>query len=255
MYNRVSTGVVVAVSCVAVTGAVALIADVAEAGGNSGVSGRAREREKGFISESDKVGVRGRFGQAGESRLSARKDAHPQLRFAAEGGCQTLAPEPWFTVVRRLPDCVPVRFDENAGTYDINGDGQLEWLSMPSSADAQSESCGVLRILRSVVAGQIAFQRTCVMDMTIVRDFIDEEIPGSEFYGIEAFAFIDVDLDGDLDAVLTPFVFDPQAGQLILLACWVENTGFEAAPPRVADINRDGNVDAADLSLLLADWG
>jgi hypothetical protein len=36
---------------------------------------------------------------------------------------------------------------------------------------------------------------------------------------------------------------------------WLENTGFQHSNPIAADLNRDGRVDGADLSLVLYAWG
>jgi hypothetical protein len=246
MHKFVSTGVVVAVSCVAVTGAVALIADVAEAGGNSGVTGRVHEREQGRVSESEKVGLHVGFGQVGESRVSARENLRPHLRSAAAGDCQTLAPEPWFTVVRRLPDCMGLAIGEHTGQFDVDGNGEPELLARIYYAG--SGECAVSEIVYSIVQGEVVATTRCVLDATILVEFAATEVPGEQYCCIAELNFIDVDNDGDLDAVMN-LVVDGNR-----VPCWVENTGFEAAPPRLADINRDGNVDAADLSLLLADW-
>jgi hypothetical protein len=139
----------------------------------------------------------------------------------------------------------PIR--ANPGQSDINGDGEVDWVAEVN--DFLGSTCGLQHVTRSMAQGEVVFSTSCVLQKSLLVNFVSAQNPGAKFWGIEDITFFDVDEDGDLDVLLNLFVDED------LLPCWAENTGFEAAPPRLADINRDGNVDAADLSLLLADWG
>lgn len=66
----------------------------------------------------------------------------------------------------------------------------------------------------------------------------------------------DADRDGDKDLVLQFFADYGDGSSSLEGQIWFENIGHEKpAPPVAADINRDGQVNGADLGILLTAWG
>jgi hypothetical protein len=97
---------------------------------------------------------------------------------------------------------------------------------------------------------------------------------GSKRLEILSMGWLDCDNDGDLDLVCTAKGYQRQQsfsdyqsfeGYWICGSVfqaegpkvwfWLENTGFQHTNPIAADLNRDGQVDGADLGLLLVSWG
>jgi hypothetical protein len=98
---------------------------------------------------------------------------------------------------------------------------------------------------------------------------------GLKWLRISPKGWLDCDNDGDLDMVCTAQGFQVQrngedylswegtfwiCAQIVTnegpkVSFWLENTGFQHTNPIAADLNRDGRVDGADLSLVLYAWG
>jgi hypothetical protein len=89
-------------------------------------------------------------------------------------------------------------------------------------------------------------------------------------YGLVIYlkGFLDCDGDRDLDLIAevrlckSEYLPHPNtgicqrhSGILRSETVWFENTGFQHTNPIAADLNRDGRVNGADLSLLLVSWG
>ncbi len=163
------------------------------------------------------------------------------------------------------------------GAADINGDGVLEHFGAPPPGGTSGAV-----ILSGTPTGAALSIWTSQVDSlsgapTTIRDYVpivpvtlgawvQSVSPGVTdayihlYFGsgptqIESAAgFRDMDGDGDLDylAILELSGTAGDSSQQI----WFENIGFEkAAPPVAADLNRDGQVDGADLGMLLFAWG
>jgi hypothetical protein len=78
--------------------------------------------------------------------------------------------------------------------------------------------------------------------------------PGIEFLRViyNQHGWADCDGDGDLDLVIT--VSASGVGVADLSAIWFENTGMPASQTNPYDLDRDGHVNTADLSLLLMEF-
>jgi hypothetical protein len=94
------------------------------------------------------------------------------------------------------------------------------------------------------------------------------ECSGYHYYiTFEPLGWLDCDSDGDLDLIVNWNLwrreYDPSLPCMPVVGAaisgqyaWLENIGYEKpAPPLAADLNQDGQVDGADLGLLLVAWG
>ena len=185
-------------------------------------------------------------------------------------------PRRWFTTVHPIGDCAAQLFQPNhlnglncwtSLQADIDGDGRPELMAV--------DGCGTPLINWGIPApvqplfkvasltapagiGTATFSE--VMDSAALIEFVGSHFKGvspCETYGFIQITFLDVDGDGDQDAIGGidgPFeecFFNKRFGYV-----WIENTGYEKpAPPVAADLNRDGQVDGADLGMLLFAWG
>jgi hypothetical protein len=158
------------------------------------------------------------------------------------------------------------------GSIDIDGDGKIEY-------------CQVTAISRDIVVGgtpnpggiSIRFNRWLtstgvieIVDVPIVpNDFASRLsetrfsgctnvtvyiVNGVDSFGSQIAGWRDMDNDGDLDYII--FVRGETANTSTYGQFWFENTGYEKPAPTIAaDLNGDGQVNGADLGLLLVAWG
>ncbi len=140
---------------------------------------------------------------------------------------------------------------------DVNHDGTLDYFwytPVNLLQDAASYPLCVLSRSRIEQVDGVATERLdCVIRLT--SEFVSTTIPPKAYQAqLSSFAWRDMDSDGDSDLVVE-FRWQDATGWHYKRG-WFENIGFEKpAPPVAADLNGDGQVNGADLGLLLVAWG
>jgi hypothetical protein len=175
----------------------------------------------------------------------------------------------WFNPdIHLFPNCVG-----NAGQIgalplaasDVNGDGQIEFFDYKSPSVDRS----FFWVVQNGVGlnGSAELYRTSTSAAAYVRTDILPfgpdlgagirakvgAVPG---IGVTPKGWRDMDGDGDLDLVVVIEIFyvtnnDALKGQK---DAWFENIGFQHQSPVVGDLDGDGSVNTADLSLLLLNF-
>jgi hypothetical protein len=220
------------------------------------------------------------------AQAHSMQEEMPQARMAQmAGGC---APEPWFDpALRAIATGCATIMPLPLSPADVNGDGTQEVFASEGLFLAQGSPVSPLppnALLQvggvRVSADGVTPYRNTVAQIesptiaSLIAELPDTGSPVGNCFGhdwqIEARAdgWIDADLDGDLDLVLTVTVRRRHRSPGEFGGCgwvtqtfsertfWMENIGYEKpAPPLAADLNRDGQVDGADLGLLLVAWG
>ena len=184
--------------------------------------------------------------------------------FAASDVCQDLAPDVRFTgAVHPITQCV----DSNTGwfrvfsstdnaSHDINGDGVLEhfsWGNVELNQDASPNAPIMFRdeILFDGVTTSVRYQPVLLAAPLIA--FIQSQPNLTSSYW-SPYGWRDMDNDGDLDLILYFALSTSDGGQRIEMV-WLENTGYPASPPpNPFDLDGNGQVNNADLSLLLMEF-
>jgi hypothetical protein len=180
--------------------------------------------------------------------------------FAGSDVCQDLEPDVRFTgPLHPITQCV----DSNTGwfrwfgrtdtaSHDINGDGVLEHLSWNDVNLNQETSPDTPVMFRD----EIVFDGTTtsvryqpVLLAAPIVAFIQSQ-PNLSFSYCNPSGWRDMDNDGDLDLILYFFLSN---GDFVL--GWLENTGYSASTPGSPyDLDGNGHVNTADLSLLLMEF-
>lgn len=189
------------------------------------------------------------------SQAHSMQEEMPQARMQMASGCTQGADKNWFTTVHWLAsDCLP----PSDQVFDLNGDGKREILFNEQyyllrwGTQLEFCFCG----LNEVHGGGelLEVENSCIIHSSTVMQLVR---PKFTFEPIEIQAYWGVrDLDGDEDQDLIVYCQgtpDYQTYQRV--GFWFENTGFQHTNPIAADLNRDGQVDGADLGLLLVSWG
>jgi hypothetical protein len=233
-----------------------------------------------------------RMARPSEHGSDAPRESEPRTRLQQLG--EECPPDPWFHPALRefAPGCAEV-VALPLSPADVNGDGADEVFRgngvilasgipiMPEGPYPLVATGGI----RVTTAGATPFLANVAQIDTPTTEALIAELPdsGSPFppdfcqgccYGrrwtISAHptGWIDADADGDLDLVLIIRFEKTEAQSQGQYGCtypttlhsartvWLENIGFEKpAPPVAADLNQDGQVDGADLGLLLVAWG
>jgi hypothetical protein len=211
------------------------------------------------------------------SQAHSMQEEIPQARMQMTGGCQT-DPALWFNPIpKRLVVCIgggntPQRIGMlPLGAADVNRDGVNEFFDTNYFGswdnDGYNELGVVVRSLDQQIGGTLLYRSTTEVqpNQTIVwrNSVLDvgasvgDEIrgwlgnPSISQITMRAKGWRDIDSDGDLDLIAEAAFTSGDGVDL-----WFENIGYEMpAPPIAADLNHDGNVDGADLGLLLYAWG
>lgn len=180
------------------------------------------------------------------------------------GTCQDLEPDVRFTgAVHPITLCIDgdtgwFRYFGSAGSgsNDINGDGVLEHFSWRGGELTQDTSPDAPVMYKD----EIVFDGTTtsvryqpVLLAAPLLAFIQSNPNLSPGY-CNLWGWRDMDGDGDLD-MLVYFFSLPGNGEMHTELGWLENTGFPASPiPNPFDLDHDGHVNTADLSLLLMEF-
>jgi hypothetical protein len=198
----------------------------------------------------------------GGAKAQSMQEEMPQAKMQMTGGCTQGADKNWFTMVHPLPaDCdFPVLFS----AVDINGDGMLEFMRQGGGAivvcgQDQPEACLVSVSDVDTAGGNTAITNSCVATTAAVAAYAHSTFPSVTYISAYSRGFRDMDGDGDLDLVTEILVnpspsCDSTIGTTIHLV-WIENAGFQHTNHVAADLNGDGQVNGADLGLLLVAWG
>ncbi len=162
----------------------------------------------------------------------------------------TLPAQDWFGAIRPLPDCLGSSLFRRTGPRDINRDGIEEVVDIAYesvSTNPPQNICLAERFEIDIDGGSETTTRQCVLSSLEIMPYL-QSVAGPGGTTVVAFhtaGWHDVDRDGDLDLCVV-IDFEHNA--------WIENTGFEATQPLTGDLNGDGNVDSADLTILLGGW-
>lgn len=180
------------------------------------------------------------------------------------GTFQDLEPDIWFTTAHTWDLCVDssTGYERGIGllsgsSNDFNGDGQVEYLSapyLPNGLDVTTRPDTAILTRDLVVAdgNSTSFRYQTVMTAAPLLSFIQsqQDLPADWSWQPWINAR-DMDNDGDIDLVVTLW----RQGGPEYMRLWVENTGFQkASPPNPYDLDQDGHVNTADLSLLLMEF-
>lgn len=197
----------------------------------------------------------------------------------AADGCVDEGSFAWFGAIRDLPPCAGVGTGfgqaeiewarlpvEEGRLVDVNGDGAREAFRqkeesagifpIPLVQSGQPAMPECVLMLQEVEneAGAVSFREHCVLDSAVVIAYLlaQEWAAGSTWASGDVMGWRDLDGDRDLDLVIRVQYFTPTGDGSRGL--WLENTGFEATRPLAGDLDGDGNVNSADLTMLLGGW-
>ena len=227
------------------------------------------------------------------AQTHSMQEEMPQARMAQMGG--GCAPEPWFSPHLHpisgegcgALDHLPLQ------NVDVNGDGTIDLCYPRGTFGVDNWEYGVaattergvietrsttnfLQVTRfeQTPSGLVFTSNGVLPDLNAT---LAAEIPevgnwnpidcSGYFYYItfEPLGWLDCDSDGDLDLIVDWRLWKREYRDLPCMDsreviggqhAWLENIGYEKpSPPLAADLNQDGQVDGADLGLLLVAWG
>lgn len=202
----------------------------------------------------------------GGSQAHSMQEEMPQARSQMTGECTSGADKDWFTTGHLLPSCATITGIVTgseivrASQADINGDGTLEML-LPNPngffggylivANGSSATVPLISLHECSTADRTYSQSISSVLRGQAGDYLMSQVPVPAGANVNAYLYLrDMDRDGDLDLIADA------SGGGVAVKFWLENTGYEKpAPPIAADLNGDGQVNGADLCLLLVAWG
>jgi hypothetical protein len=184
--------------------------------------------------------------------------------FAASDVCQDLEPDVRFTgPLHPITQCV----DSNTGwfrwfgsadngSHDINGDGVLEHFSWNLDNLNQETSPDAPALFRTEIVldgttTSVRYQPVLLAAPFVA--FIQSQLNLS-YSSCNLSGWRDMDNDGDLDPIFGLTLYYGDGGFSAALG-WLENSGYPVSPPRSPyDLDGNGRVNTADLSLLLMEF-
>jgi hypothetical protein len=182
--------------------------------------------------------------------------------FAASDVCQDLEPDIRFTgPLHPIAQCT----DSNIGwfrwfgttdsaSHDINGDGVLEHFAWnPFNLETSPDAPVLFRdeIVFDGTTTSVRYQPVLLAAPLVA--FIQSQPNLSSGY-CNPYGWRDMDNDGDLDPIFGFQLFYGDGGFSYALG-WLENSGYPVSPPRSPyDLDGNGRVNTADLSLLLMEF-
>ena len=202
---------------------------------------------------------------SGGAKAQSMQEEMLQARMQMIVGCAEGEPLDWFGDVRLLEPCA---FEALVPTallgvgVDVNGDGFLEYLGGPTEGlfyiiDENGSDVGgsdaVILSEVTFVGGETRATKHGVLPTSVLRAFA-RNLGASQSVGFGGFRWRDLDGDGDLD-LIGGVQWHSAAQGLDFRYLWIENTGFQHTNHVAADLNGDGQVNGADLGLLLVAWG
>lgn len=182
------------------------------------------------------------------------------VRMPTTTACEDLEPQIWFTTVHPIAACpdgsmrYPVGFGGSA--IDLDRDGVAEGLVLASSIDLSGSNSPMLWSQEvSISGGVTTFVHRPVLMSESLRQRVLANVPDASSAYCYPPTWRDMDRDGDIDLVLFFYASAAPGGLGFSETVWIENTGLPAAPPpNPYDLDQDGNVNTADLSLLLLEF-
>ena len=201
--------------------------------------------------------------QPAERSVGRKPDAAASV--ARSGDCE-LRKEIWFNTQQprefQLSECVLAR-GVNASEYgavDINKDGKCEFIYPPSGVvqvvqDSHGVAFGDSLISSKIIltAGDPSVEYFSVLDLpSNLGEYFVQRFDVTQGW-FQFGGWTDCDGDNDLDLI---YVFSGARsdGVGFDLWGWLENTGFQHTAPLEGDLNHDGQVDNADVGVLLLNF-
>jgi hypothetical protein len=203
------------------------------------------------------------------SQAHSMQEEMPQARMQMAEGCAPIEDKVWFAPTPLIVPCANNGFLEAQppNRADVNGDSTFEYLRDPQAGwdgwwvvynnEPSTEVAQSAMFTETIDKNGLKLCRIPLLDARIYAWWEDNLPP--TLYGFRRIAprgWRDMDSDGDLDLILYAEERNPNGGTLSTQVLWLENVGYEKPAAAVAaDLNHDGNVDGADLGLLLYAWG
>jgi hypothetical protein len=193
--------------------------------------------------------------------LRADEGGAEMVAMGGESSCGSIGnSQQWFGAIREPSDC----FDDGGTSFgrasfshgDVNKDGHDESFRIKDYrvvSGGQVQGCMVWLETFAVEEEEILVERTCILAAHQIHEWMQENTDWTGDYQVNSIGecgWVDIDADGDLDLWLV--LWSPTTGNFQTIV--LENTGFEKQAYAAGDINRDGEVDGVDISILLSDW-
>lgn len=188
------------------------------------------------------------------------------VRGGPSGNCEPES-DTWFSPIPR-----PIAYDcrlfgrKGFACADVNGDGVDEYMVPEYEPNVGVVSEGQVRptlqywILESriinVDGNPFHTQFSVFPASSLPGESLKLEFPNLRNANVQDLGWRDCDGDGDLDLVVNINLTLYGVSDNEIRPYWFENIGYERqVPPVAADLNGDGQVNGADLGLLLVAWG
>lgn len=186
------------------------------------------------------------------------REKFPQTAFMS--ACENREPEIWFTTVHPVTACADGSQRYPSGltgsAVDLNRDGVAECFVIESGIDLTAANLPIMWHQEVGVSNGItAFSHRPVLLSESLRQYVLAKFPNATNASTYPPTWRDIDQDGDIDIVLSFYLTVAPGEPGEFETVWIENTGLPVAPATNRyDLDRDGHVNTADLSLLLLEF-